>query len=212
MFRQIFAALILILVFNTIVVNAQFPESVEVTNENATVTLRNFRWMTAQKTKPRIGSSFYEPVDTVPLDSSKLYPPGTTVYLFFDYKSIVMPSEKPESVSEIFLTLKSKEPGMGNLPTTIKESEGTEFIGLVFGGFGGPTPKIEADLALNISIYGKRKNGQVLPTRHSDESVKLKVMIDGVAVISESQFEALKSMYRRLDLLEKRIKELESRK
>ncbi len=212
MFKYVFATLLIVFTFNSLPVNAQFPDSVELKNENATVTLSNFRWMTAHKSKPRAGSSFGEPVDPRPLDSSKLYPPGTDVYLYFDYKSMLMPSDAPESVSDIYLTLQLENGGIGNRPTAIKASEGTEFIGLVFGGFGGPTPRVDADFELNLSIYGKRKNGEQLPSQKSAETLKLKILIDGVAVISESQFEALKAMYRRLDLLEKRIKELESRK
>ena len=139
-----------------------------------------------------------------------MYPPGTDVYLYFDYKSTVTPSDAPESVSDVYLTLELENVrGIGNRPTAIKASEGTEFIGVVFGGFGGPTPKVDDDFALKLLIYGMRKNGQQLPSKKSDETLKFKVLIDGVAVIS---FEELKAIYRRLELLEKRLKELESRK
>ena len=204
MFRSVLAAFATLLVFNPLSAKAQFPETIELENDGATVALSNFRWMTAQEFKFTASSG--EPVDPQPFDSSRLYPPRTWLYLFFDYQMTVKPSDAQERISKLFLALSGASSSFK--PFEIKSREGTGFIGL---GFGSRKPRRDADLELSPSLYGSRVNGQGLRYVSCDEILKVKISLDGETFISQTQFDALKAMYRRLELLEKRFTELESR-
>lgn len=186
----------------------QLPKSVEITNENATVVLSNFKWMTTRKLAP-VEGGFGQPVDPKPLDPTKLYTPGTDAYLYFDYEKRIESTDKPEGVAEVYVTMSGQ---IGNRPFKLVEAQGVGYIGLVFNVYGGPTPRIDGDFDLPIAVYGKRTNGAQLPSVVSNEKLKLRISIDGVATITETQFEALKALYRKVEALEIRVLELENQK
>jgi hypothetical protein len=168
----------------------QLPESVEIKNANVTVVLRKFRWMTTQKLKPVVGG-FGQPVDPKPLDPSKLYPPGTDAYLYFDYEKQIEPTDKPDGFAVVYVTLRDGQ--TSNRPFELKEPKGVGYIGLTFCGVDGlPKPSIRFDGGFEISVYGKLNSGSKSPSLLSKEKLKLKIAIDGVATNPQEKSEELK--------------------
>ncbi|WP_182869113.1 hypothetical protein [Stieleria mannarensis] len=207
MFRTILAVCTTLLVFTPSSSKAQFPETIQLENKGAGIVMSNFRWMTTQKTTWSAASFFGQPVDPQPFDSSRLYPPRTWIYLFFDYQLTVKPSDEQERISKLYVSLHGAP---RSKPFQIKARGGTGFIGL---GFGTKSkPRRDVDLELRASLYGSRVNGQNLSSGNSSEVLKVTISVDGETFISQTQFEAIKAMYRRLELLERRFTELESRK
>jgi len=70
---------------------------------------------------------------------------------------------------------------------------------------------VDANREFSVDAYSEQEKGKEIVIGKSDETFKLKISIDGEAIISETQLEAIKAMYRRLELLEERAKALESR-
>ncbi|WP_182869111.1 hypothetical protein [Stieleria mannarensis] len=194
--------------------SAQSPEPIAFSGQNATVTLSNFRWLTAQKFKSQRGIYFGEPIDPQPLNSSRLYPPRTYIYLFFDYR--VYRDNPRGAKSKLFVRLNEegqvagKPRPLGNKRFEIAGNEGTGFIGFGYGA-GAGVPRVDGNLEFSIDVYTEQANEKELVIGKSDKNLKVTFSIDGEAIISESQLEAIKSMYRRLEQLEKRAKTLESR-
>jgi len=170
--------------------------------------------MTTQEFKSRRGLYFGEPVDPRPLDSSRLYPPRTYIYLFFDYRATVYQKNTRRSHSKLFVRLNEEGQVAGKrrllrtTPFEITGEEGTGFIGF---GFGVGIPRVDANREFSVDAYSEQEKGKEIVIGKSDETFKLKISIDGEAIISETQLEAIKAMYRRLELLEERAKALESR-
>jgi len=152
----------------------QLPKSIEIKNENVTVDLSNFRWMTTQDTTSNNGVS--QSVDPKPLESSKLYPPSTNAYLYFDYKKRIEPTAVPDGVAAISIGLRAG--GIVYRPFELKESQGVGKIGLVFRRDDGPSPRIEGDFDFPIVMYGRRTSGSPLKGVESTEKLKLRIAID----------------------------------
>ena len=187
----------------------QLPESVELRTSNVTVVLRNLRWMTTQKVQ-RVEGEFGKPVDPKPLDAAKLYHPDTVAYLYFDYERQIEPSDKPDGFTDLWVSIIG--PQMPHTPFALKEAKGVGYAGLAFCGSDGQKPhtRVDGPLDLKVIFYGKTNGGQT--NQFVMRDLKLNIAVDGVATITTTQFEALKSLYGRVKDLEKRVIELEKQK
>lgn len=132
-----------------------------------------------------------QPADPKPLDSSKLYPPGTFAYLYFDYERQIEPTDKPDGFAVVYVTLRDGQ--TPNRPFELKEPKGVGYIGLTLLGVDGqPKQNIRFDGDFEISVHGKLNNGSKSPSFLSKEKLKLKIAIDEVATNAQEKSEELK--------------------
>lgn len=195
--------------------NAQIPESLTVKIDSVTVDITNVEVVTSPKMKQSMLGS--QPENTMPITSSKLYPPDTNIFVKFNYKTDLKPTDDPKGVKSIIVSVdiprvgeNSKGGFLGYGPFTIKDKSGTGYIRLsdVYPGDKGKLAEIET----KIKVFGWRNNNMPIQPDHSLQKIGFKISIDRVVQISETQFDALNSLPKRIQDLENRVKELESQR
>ena len=176
---------------------------------SSTITLSNIRFVTADG---QIGRESLK--NPIPLDPEKLLPPETQIYVMFDYESDFQPSKEPDGVSQVWITPMylptSQIPGIRGYGQFIPpkwEPKGTGFFSLQWVS-GKAQQKTEFGLRLGASKYDNKR--KFLGNTESAVSFPLKFVMDGEVMLSASQFDAIKAMFKRVAELEKKVKELES--
>jgi hypothetical protein len=176
---------------------------------SSTITISNVRFVTADGQIDR--ETLKNPI---PLDPEKLLPPETQIYVLFDYESDFQPSSDPAGISQIWITPMylptSQIPGIrgyGQFSPAKWEPKGTGFFSLQWSS-GKTQQKTEFGLRLGASKYDSKR--KFLGNSESTVVFPLKFVMDGEVMLSSSQFDAIKAMFKRVAELEKRVKELES--
>lgn len=154
------------------------------------------------------------PIDPSPLIAGKLYPPNTLVFIKFDFETDFQPIDDPKALKSLNVAVnipKWTEASVGGfngyMPASLKGSKGTSYIGLsqMFTDEKTKTAEIDTEL----QQYGQRNNKTMVPTVTATEKIRIKISMDRLAQISETQFDALKGMYKRIQELETKVKQLE---
>ncbi|MGV3485288.1 MAG: hypothetical protein ACO1RT_12785 [Planctomycetaceae bacterium] len=188
---------------------AQVPSRSSVKLETTTIELSNIRIVTAAKMKQDSNGSL--PEAPVPLDDKKLLPPGTLFFILFDYKTDLSASEDPKAIKSISVGTElgdGKSKGFhGYGPFAISAPSGT---GAVWLSAVSSDEQKNVEVETKLHLYGRRNDNSPVPGVNT-ETIGFTARMDRLAQISETQFEALKGMYRRLQELEGRVKALEAR-
>jgi len=215
MIRCIAFALVLSAMISFSKTNAQVPESTTIKIESVTVTITNIEVVTSPKMKQDMCGS--QPTNPIPLTNSKLYPPDTNVFIKFNYKTDLKPTNDPKGIKSIIAAVdipkldeNSKGGFQGYGPYLLKDNSGTGYI-LLSNVFSDEQTKL-AEIETNIIVFGQRNNNNQIPSVNTMQKVRFKISIDRFAQISETQFDALKSLHKRIQDLENRVKELESQR
>ena len=194
---------------------AQIPGATTVKLDSVTVEFTNIEVVTSPKMyQDKTGT---HPVNPLPLSTSKLYPPETHVFVKFDYKTDLKPTEDPQGVKSIAVAVDIPKVGehskggfRGYGPCSLKERSGTGYIWLS-NVFSDEKTKI-AEIATNMLVYGHRNDNTQFPSVSAPDQLRFNLSIDRLAQISETQFDAIKAMYKQIQDLEKRVKALESQR
>jgi hypothetical protein len=192
---------------------AQLPQTLEMQLDTVTVKLSNIQVITC----PRLiqDERGTRPIDPSPLEAKKLYPPNTNVFIKFDFETDFQPSDDPKALKFVAVSVdipKRTETSIGGfggyMPASIKDSKGTSYIGLS-QVFTDEKTKL-AEIETTLQLHGQRNDNTFVPTVTSSEKIRVKISMDRLAQISETQFDALKAMYKRIQELEARVKQLEA--
>ncbi len=195
------------------IAQAQLPKALEMKLESVSVKLSNFQVLTS----PRLiqDENGTRPVDPSPLDANKLYPPNTHVFLKFDFETNFKSSDDPKALKYVALSVdipKRTETSIGGfvgyMGASLKDSKGTSYI--TFADVFTDEKSKLADFETNLQLYGQLNDNTFVPSVSSSEKIRVKISMDRLAQISESQFDALKAMYKRIQELEERVKQLEA--
>lgn len=221
MIRCIALALVFSGVISFSKTNAQVQESTTIKIESVTLTITNIEVVTALKMKQDSYGS--NPTNPIPITSSKLYPPDTNVFIKFNYKTDLKPTEDKMGVKSVIAAVQipmfdenSKGGFQGIVPcllkdnSELKDNNGTGYI-LLSGVFPGSQTKL-AEIETTIRFFGQRNNSTNIPGVDALQKVRFKMSIDRFVQISETEFDALKSLPKRILDLENRVKELESQR
>ncbi|XZE53016.1 hypothetical protein SH139x_004729 [Planctomycetaceae bacterium SH139] len=195
------------------IARAQLPQTLEMQLDTVSVKLSNIQVITC----PRLiqDEQGTRPIDPSPLEANKLYPPNTNVFIKFDFETNFQPSDNPKALKFVAVSVdvpKRTESSIGGfngyMPASLKDSKGTSFIGLS-QVFTDEKTKL-AEIETSLQLYGQRNDNTRVPTVTSNEKIRVKIYMDRLAQISERQFDALKAMYKRVQELEARVKQLEA--
>lgn len=188
---------------------AQIPKASTLQIESVTVNFSNIRVVTAANIEQDKGGSI--PEGLVPLDVTKLLPPETQFFIMFDYKTDFSSSDDPKAIKTLYIGAEignGKSKGFqGYGPYRIEAASGTGVVRLA-NVFSSKQKTAEIETAL--TLYGRRNDNSSV-SGVSTETIGFSARLDRFAQISETQFDALKGMYRRLQELENRVKSLEAR-
>lgn len=206
-------AFLFVLVLSPGLASAQLPQSIEMKLESASAKLSNLKLITCQRlVQDEKGT---RPIEPIPFQQDKLYPPNTLFFLQFDYECDFQPSDDPKAIKSVNIAVeipKRTETSIGgfvgHFPTSLKGEKGTTHIGLA-NVFTDEKTKL-AEIETVLKLYGQRNDNTFVPEVNSTEKIKIKLSMDRLAQISETQFEALKGMYKRIQELEARVKQLEA--
>lgn len=195
------------------IARAQLPLTLEMQLDSVSVKFSNMQVITCSKlTQDERGT---HPIDPSPLVANKLYPPNTHVFIKFDFETSFQSSDDPKALKTVNVSVDipkrmatSIGGFMGYMPAPLKDAKGSSYVGLS-QVFTDEKTKL-ADIETTLQLYGQRNDKTFVPSVSSSEKIRVRISMDRLAQISETQFDALKAMYKRIQELEARVKQLEA--
>ena len=173
--------------------------------EGATVEISNVRVMMEEM---RQGSSANNPRSPKPVVTDKLLRPGTELYVAFDYELRLDVSDELTDVKQIYCGVDITDGFRGYGPSALDQKTGTAMVWLS-GVF--PDENKRVNIETRLVLYGMKQDETRIPSVTAPGPIRIKCSMDRYAQISETQFDALKAMYRRVLALENRINDLEAK-
>jgi hypothetical protein len=186
---------------------AEDRKPIELKIEGFSIRLTDISVVTGEPSAdPRGGA----PTKIVPLVPGKLYHPEAAVWIQFSYESDFKKGDAPESLMYLALAVELT-PGKfwGYQPATLDKASGKGWIRL-FAQHPTNTARDIED-TFQLVAYGNTKDGQHKKAVTKEE-IRVKYRRDGSVVLSLTQYEELKAGLRRLEELERKVKELEKGK
>jgi hypothetical protein len=188
---------------------AQAPKAIELKLEGFSIRITEILVVTGEANPdPRGGP----PLKVAPLAPDKLLHPDAPVWIQFNYETDFKKGDAPESLMWVAVAIHlTPEKPWGYQPARLDKASGKGWI-RVFPHH--PTNKaIDVEDTLQLVAYGATKNGQPKQiVSQETETVPVKFRRDGSITLSLTQYEELKAGLRKVEGLERKVKELEKRK
>jgi hypothetical protein len=188
---------------------AQAPKAIELKLEGFSIRITEILVVTGEANPDPLGGP---PEKVAPIASDKLLHPDAPVWIQFRYETDFQKGDAPESLMWVAVALHlTPEKPWGYQPARLDKASGKGWI-RVFSH--RPTNKaIDVEDTLQLVAYGTTKNGQPKQiVSQETETVPVKFRRDGSITLSLTQYEELKAGLRKVEELERKVKELEKRK
>jgi len=188
---------------------AQDPKAIVLKLEGFSIRITDISVVTGEANPdPRGGP----PEAVAPIMPDKLLHPEAPVWIQFSYETDFKKGDAPESLTSVAVAIHlTPEKFWGYQPAALDKASGKGWI-RVFPHL--PTNKaLQVEDAFQLVAYGTTKNGQQRQIVSKEaETVPVKYRRDGSITLSLTQYEELKAVLRKVEELERRVKQLEKRK
>jgi|GEM_PF-2940951 len=185
-------------------VSAQDTESQSFTLGEISLRLTNIAVVAGE---PTTGGNL--PEQPISLPTQQLLPPGSMVWITFDYETDFQKSDAPEGSQFLAVGLEipqGKHWGYG--PAAIESSSGKGAVRLHLTNTARKV--LEFDEPIKLTAYTRRNNGQH-ESATSETAIPVQCRIDGAVTLSLTEYKALQAMRQHIATLEKRVRMLEQK-
>jgi hypothetical protein len=201
--------LLAVMIATSLVVSgsAQDPKSIELKLEGFSIQLTDISVVTGDPSNNPGGG---QPANIVPLAADKLYEPDAGVWIQFSYKTDFKKGDAADSLTFLAAAIDlPKGKGWAYQGANLDSATGKGWIRIFPQYPMNKTVVIEE--SFNLTAYGMTKNGQHKKIV-SKEKILVKFRRDGIVTLTQTRYEELKAGLRRLEELERKVKELEKSK
>lgn len=188
---------------------AQPPNTIELKLDGATIRISEIMVVTGVANPNPAGG---QPEKVAPLKADELLHPTAPVWIQFRYAADFKKGDGPKDWQFLAVAIHLKEgSAWGYQPAELKPGSRTGWIRIF--AHSAPDQVVTIDEDLQLVAYGRTTTGQQTPVMSKDtETVRVKFRRDGQVTLSLSQYEELQAGLRKLAELERKLKELESKR